>query len=107
MLKPIRTVYADYMRVAEKTGVRRRATEQEFGIALRKLVNVTVSRIHTPVEETGEDGRVATIMKRVNCYNVPTLERARAQLDEMIGQAIEWDDGISGGDGGDPEAELS
>lgn len=102
--KPIRTVYADYLRSAEKTGVRRRATEQEFGIALRKLVEVTVSRVHAPIEEAGDDGRVATITKRVNCYNFPSLKEARDQFSKLLGQAFAWDDG-GPADSSDPDVE--
>ncbi|PPQ37094.1 hypothetical protein SAMN06265338_13413 [Rhodoblastus acidophilus] len=88
---PIRTLHNDYLRFAEKTGVKRKASDIEFGIALKKLLpDLTESRKRQWVEEIGADGRPTEVEKRVRCYEFPDLAACRDTFQEAMRQPIDW-----------------
>ena len=89
---PVRTVYNDFLRTAEKAGVRRKANEIEFGLALARLVPaIRTSRAVEDVDEQDERGHAITVRKRVRCYDFPTLPEARDAFEAAMRQPLEWD----------------
>jgi len=89
-------LYSSYLAFAERVGVRRRATQEEFAIKFLKLLpGLRKKRQRDPEEE--DQGR-----GRVNGYEFPMeLQAARAWFEASIGQGVDW------GDGDDPPAETS
>ena len=65
----------------------------------RLLPALKVVRSTEDVEEEGADGRMTTVMKRVNCWKFPSLEEARGEFQRALGQAVDWCEG--GEEGGD------
>lgn len=88
---PTTTLHNDYIRTSERVGVRRKASETEFGIALRKFVpNLRVSRRTEEVEEFDEAGRPTTVTRRVRCYEFPNLAECREAFAEALRQPLDW-----------------
>lgn len=92
---PIVTLFNDYVRTAERVGVKRKAAETEFGIRLRKLIpGLTRRRAQEEIEVTGPDGRTETVMRRVWCFNLPDLLECRDAFAGAVGQEINWSEGV-------------
>jgi hypothetical protein len=89
---PIQTLYSDYCRSADRLGIRRKATEIEFGLQLRKLVGRQLPRrrVTEDVEVVGADGRTETVIKRVWAYELPPLADCRNAFCVAAGQAVNW-----------------
>lgn len=88
---PISTLYNDYTRTADRMGVRRKQSETEFGLTMRRLVpGVQRRRRLERIEITGNDGRPEEVFRRVWCYDLPSLDDCRAIITAMVGQDIEW-----------------
>ncbi len=95
----IRTVYADFIRWAERLGRRRKPSDAEFGIALKKLLpNLAETRRKVEVEDAGDDERPIIAVKRVRCYEFPTLDDCRSAFEELLRQPIHWGPPVDGGD---------
>jgi hypothetical protein len=91
---PIRTLHRDFLRTSEDLGVRRRSSETEFGIQMRKLCPpISVTRSTEEVDEVDDMGRETKIYKRVNCWKFPSLAEARAEFETALRQPYAWDDG--------------
>lgn len=100
----ITTLYNDYTRTADRMGVRRKQSETEFGLTMRRLVpGVQRRRRLEKIEITGDDGRPEEAIRRVWCYDLPALEECRAAITAMVGQDIDWPVDTDGeeGEGGD------
>jgi hypothetical protein len=79
----VESIYKDYLRSAEETGVHRRRDPSTFGMALSRLVpGIEKTR---PRLDTGEAGE-----RRAYCYSLPPLEICRAAFEDGVGQAVEW-----------------
>lgn len=101
---PIQTVFNDFLRNADKLGVRRKAAETEFSIHLRRLVpGLKRVRSMEEVEVFGDDGRVTTVTRRVWCWEFPSLSDCRRAFEKAIGQSFPWgeplDDGQAANEG--------
>jgi hypothetical protein len=88
---PIRVLLADYIRSSDKVGVRRKASETEFGMAMQKLLpSVRIRKSVETVEETSDDGDSCEVMRRVRCYDLPGLDDCRRHVEERLAQSVEW-----------------
>ncbi len=81
-------LFDDFLHMAEKIGVRRKADRTSFGIKLRKLIP-GIKRIQRMVAIDLGDG--STAMRLRWCYELPELEQCRAAFEASAGQSIEWD----------------
>ena len=80
-------LYDEYLTVADKVGVKRRAEMNQFGRALKKLI--------PSIQET----RPRDVVGRKRAYAFPDLAEARALFETAVGQAVDWpDDGFGPGD---------
>lgn len=75
---------AAYSTEAERVGIRRRGTQTELGIALKRLVPGL-----TTAQRMGEDdeGR----WRRLRFYVFPPLETCRRWFEAAVGQSVEWE----------------
>ncbi|WP_330084334.1 primase-helicase family protein [Methylocystis iwaonis] len=100
---PAATLFNDYLRTNEKIGVRRKASETEFGIALRRLVP-GVERVRS-VEEVEvwdeETLKHMQVMRRVWCLRFPSLGQCKRSFDAALKQAFPWGEAVP-----EEEAEL-
>jgi hypothetical protein len=85
---PTTTLFDDYIAAADKIGVRRKSEETVFGMALKKLIPGGV-RIVKRFQMVGDE-RGHEIEKRVRCYALPPLDRAREHFVSLVGQTISW-----------------
>lgn len=100
---PTRTLFNDFIRTAEKIGVRRKADETAFGIAMKKLLPVVaVVKSWETVEEYDTDGHICEIRKRVRCYTLPAIDECRTFMEDRLGQSVDWD--VRAGDGESEES---
>lgn len=95
-----RTMFDDYILVADKVGVRRKSEFTAFGIKLKKLVP-GLDRVRRFIETA------PGLMERTWCYVLPPLEVCRAAFQAEVGQVVAWgimDDGDApaGGDDFEP-----
>ncbi|MFG1348606.1 primase-helicase family protein [Xanthobacter autotrophicus] len=79
---PREALYKDYLGHCDAVGVKRRCTNEELAIKLRKLV----PRLDSVRPRGGSDGE----QKRVRCYILPSLEDCREAFDEELGQSVRW-----------------
>lgn len=95
---PTATLFNDYLRTSDRLGVRRKASETEFGIALRRLVPGTDrERSVEDVDVWDEQSNsIVTVTKRVWCLTFPPLGECRAAFDAAIKQEFNWGEPISG-----------
>ena len=84
---PCTTLFDDYIAVADKIGVRRKQEETIFGKKLKKLAP-DLRRERLMREISHEQG--GSIVKRVWCYMLPPIERARESFKDLVGQDIDW-----------------
>lgn len=91
---PILTLHADYMRTADRIGVRRKSDSTAFDFAMRRLIPSLprAARRVTDVETIGEDGRWITETRRVYCWCLPSLAECRGAFEEAVCQQIDWPD---------------
>jgi hypothetical protein len=90
---PKATCFNDYLRSAEKQGVRRRAAETEFGISMGNLVpGLKNTRRTEDVEEIDQQNRSVTVRRQVRCYVFPSLADCRAAFEAKMHQPMEWED---------------
>lgn len=84
---PIETLFDDYIRAAERVGVRRRSEATAFGLRIHQVLPGlrVVKRTETI---TLEDGRSEA--RRVNCYAFPKLAECRAAFVAAVGQTVDW-----------------
>lgn len=107
-IAPVATLYNDYVRTAERIGVKRKSSETEFGMAMHKLVpGLAKVRRDAEVEQIGADGRVETLVKRVWCYLLPALDECREAIETAMGQTVNWPVDESETEEGGPEARES
>lgn len=78
-------LYDDYVATAEKIGVRRKAEQVTFGMKLRKLCP-GIDRRKISIDTA------IGVVKRVWGYRLPSLDDARDQLEEIMGQPLDWGD---------------
>jgi hypothetical protein len=100
---PVATLFNDYLRTNEKIGVRRRNSETEFGIAMRRLVPA-VERVRATeeVEVWDESSHTtSTVVRRVWCLNFPSLQECRDSFEAALKQPFPWGDPAPDGDGDD------
>lgn len=89
---PIMTLFNDYLRTAERIGIRRKSDQTAFGMAMRKLVpDLRTVKSNEEVETIGVDGRTIVETRRVNCWILPALEDCRIAFAEILTQAVEWE----------------
>ena len=87
----IRTIYSDFLRWADRVGIRRKPSDIEFGIGLKKLLAMLgETRRNVEVEEIGDDGRPVTTFRRVRCYEFPTLAECREAFASALRQPVDW-----------------
>jgi len=89
---PITTLLSDYMRTAERVGVKRKADETTFSYAMRRLLpgmRAAVKR-HCEVDVLGDDGKWTKEIRRVRCWDLPPLAEAREAFEEGVCQTVEW-----------------
>jgi hypothetical protein len=105
---PIKTVYNDYNRSAEKIGVRRRQEEVNFALHVRRILpGITRKKHFEDVEVENEDGSISFVRRRVWCWEMPDLAECRAAFESAIYQTVEWgadddDTGDAGTQGDEP-----
>jgi hypothetical protein len=100
---PVATLFNDYLRTNERIGVRRRNSETEFGIAMRRLVPA-VERVRATeeVEVWDESSHTtSTVVRRVWCLNFPSLQECRDSFEAALKQPFPWGDPAPDGDGDD------
>lgn len=83
LLVPTRTLFDDYIAVADKVGVRRKSELTAFGIKLGKLVP-GLEKVRRFVEVT------PGMAERAWCYGLPSLEACRAAFQSEVGQVVAW-----------------
>lgn len=82
---PVETLFQDYIDVAEKVGVRRKAEMTALGMKIKKLVPwLTKNR---PVIEINPG-----VYKRAWCYGLPPLAECRAAFESELSQPVDWGD---------------
>jgi hypothetical protein len=81
------TIFDDYVHIAEKIGVRRKAEKTSFGMKLRKLVPTLETRKRSLLVDLG-DGSSA--MRRISCFIFPPLNECRAAIETALGQSVDW-----------------
>ena len=93
---PRSLLFDDYIAIADKVGVRRKQEETVFGMKLGRLVpNLGHTRRSAEVrDETG-----ATMVRRVRCYLLPSLEQAREAFENLLGQRVPWPSETGGSKG--------
>jgi hypothetical protein len=65
----------------------RRALETSFGMRMWRLCpGITIRKSIHWIDARSSDGRIAMIMKRVNCWRFPSLEECRASFEAEIGR---------------------
>ena len=84
---PTTTLFDDYIAIADKIGVRRKQEETVFGMKLHRLVP-GLERQRRMTEVTSDHGDTYT--KRMWCYVLPPLERARESFVAAVGQTVNW-----------------
>ncbi|MGJ0508843.1 MAG: primase-helicase family protein [Methylocystis sp.] len=89
---PSSTIFNDYLRSADKLGVRRKAAEIEFGMQMRRLLpGMKRARATEEVEIYDEQtGAPHSVIRRVWCLEFPSLAEARAAFDAAIKQEFDW-----------------
>ena len=87
-LIPVEALYEDFVATAEKIGVRRKSDLTSFGIHLRKIVP-GINRVKRTGVADAIDGLPG--MRRVHCYQLPSLDDCRDLFEEAMGQTIDWD----------------
>ncbi|WP_131193707.1 DUF5906 domain-containing protein [Lichenihabitans psoromatis] len=85
---PITVLFDDYVRTAERVGIRRKADMTSFGMRMKRLVpDLRKTRIMCDVEMP--DGSVR--YSQVWCYVMPSLVECREAFEAALGgQAVEW-----------------
>jgi hypothetical protein len=93
---PRSLLFDDYIAIADRIGVRRKQEETVFGMKLGRLVpSLGHTRRSTEVrDETG-----TTVVKRVRCYLLPSLEQAREAFENLLGQRVPWPSETGGSNG--------
>lgn len=89
---PIVTLLNDYMRQAERIGVKRRSDETQFAFAMKRLLpdlRAAVKR-RCEIDVMGEDGKWTKEIRRVRCWELGSLDAARDAFEAAVCQAIEW-----------------
>lgn len=76
-------LYDDFIRSAERIGIRRKAGQTAFGMKIKKLLPGVGKGRDTVI---GEDG----VQRRVWVYRLPPLKVCRDAFADRLGQAIEW-----------------
>jgi hypothetical protein len=94
---PRSLLFDDYIAIADRIGVRRKQEETVFGMKLGRLVP---SPGHTRRSTEVRDEAGMTMVRRVRCYLLPSLEQAREAFESLLGQRVPWP-GESGGSNGD------
>lgn len=80
-------LFADYIDVADKVGVRRKSEQTAVGMKLRKLVpGIQV------VKRQWEEASGAQQFRRTRCYVLPDLEACREAFVAELGQSVDWGD---------------
>jgi len=83
---PREGLFDDYLEHSDRIGIKRRATDSEVGMALRRLMpNLKTVRRYMVV---GEQQR----HERVRLYVLPSLAEARRLFEAAVGQAVDWED---------------
>jgi hypothetical protein len=86
------TLLNDYMRQAERIGVKRRSDETQFAFAMKRLLpdlRAAVKR-RCEIDVMGEDGKWTKEVRRVRCWELGSLEQARDAFEAAVCQTIEW-----------------
>lgn len=78
-------LFADYIDISDKIGIRRKAEETALGMKLRKLVPGITKRRLTIEAEAG-------VMRRAWCFVMPSLTECRDAFVSELGQAVDWGD---------------
>lgn len=98
---PKPTLFNDYVRTAERQGVRRRAAETEFGMRVRELVpSIAVRKRTEEFERMGDDGRTMIVKENVRCWEFPGLDECRQAFARLLHQEVQWED-PGGGEAGE------
>jgi hypothetical protein len=80
---PIEDLFDDYLRMADRIGVKRKNELTAFGIKMKKLVpDIDHSRPWMDVSPG--------LMKRVQCYLLPSIVECREAFERALGQSVEW-----------------
>ncbi|MGH6847809.1 MAG: primase-helicase family protein [Methylocella sp.] len=80
-------LFDDFVHMAEKIGVRRKAEKTSFGMQLRKLVP-GIARVYRTIPVELGDG--THVMRRQWCLDLPSLDECRAAFDTAAGQSVDW-----------------
>lgn len=78
-----RTLFEDYIAVADKVGVRRKSEMTAFGIKMAKLVP-GLEKVRRFVESA------PGVNSREWCYGLPSLADCRAAFQAEVGQVVAW-----------------
>ncbi|BDV35681.1 DUF5906 domain-containing protein [Methylocystis iwaonis] len=93
---PAAMLFNDYLRTNEKIGVRRKASETEFGIAIRRLVP-GVERVRS-VEEIEvwdeETLKPVQVTRRVWCLRFPSLAQCKRSFEAALKQEFPWGEAV-------------
>ncbi|WP_424363588.1 primase-helicase family protein [Methylocystis parvus] len=89
---PTSAIFHDYLRTVDKLGVRRKSSEIEFGLHIRRFLP-GLKRIKSVEEIEVSDelsGATTIINKRVWCLEFPSLQECRSAFEEALRQEFDW-----------------
>lgn len=97
-------LYASYVAYAERLGVRRKLTDEQFMISLRKLMPAGFVRRRLCIEAADDPGAASSgaqvSRRRVWGYTLPNLAACRDTFCELARWTVEWgDDAVASHDG--------
>jgi Family of unknown function (DUF5906) len=75
-------LYGEYLKDAARMGIGRKRSSADFGKRLRKLAP-SVADSRPAIEREG-------IVKRLYCYDIPSLLECRQAFEKIMGQLIDW-----------------
>ncbi|WP_374307209.1 primase-helicase family protein [Methylocella sp.] len=99
---PVDTLFDDFVHMAEKIGVRRKAESTSFGMRMRKLVPGLINKkitVYVDLPSGGSEPR------RVRGFALPPLAECRSLFCALVGQDVPWgefgeEESDQGGEGG-------
>lgn len=84
------TLHNDYLKFCDRIGQRRRVSETEFGIAMRRLLPF-VRKVRKTFEVPAPHGAPDDVhVRRVWGYELPDLQACRDHLEGLMGQPVAW-----------------
>lgn len=81
---PVATFYDDYIEASDRSGINRRGSETRLGMKIATIIpgirKVRISHLDESI----------SVPKRVQAYELPTLQQCREAFEAYVKQPIEW-----------------